>query len=241
MLRAYLVDMAVLRDYSRGLLGLGLFVAACVSLGMRTAVMAPGLLAMMYLLLGVSGTNSFDDLNGWGRLRLAMPLSRRDVVLGRYGSIVTLGLGGLAAGLATALVLAAVARVIPLPGGLSSALALSEDSLLGISLSAGALFAAGSLCAAVEVPLFFRFGNTRTTQYLPLVPLVALLCPIIVLGGSGMIDESALTPEGIAGALGLIWSPAGVAACLAGLLALSVAALSVSAAISLRLYEGREL
>lgn len=241
MLRAYLVDIAVLRDYSRALLGLGFFVAVCVSLGMRTTVMVPGLLTMMYLLLGVSGTNSFDDANGWGRLRLTMPLSRRDVVLARYGAIVTFGCGGLAAGLVAALILAAIALVVPLPGGLSPALALSGDALLGMLLSAGALFAVGSLCAAVEVPLFFRFGSTRATQYLPLVPLVALLCPIIVLGGSGMINESTLTAEGIAGALGHIWSPAGVAACLVGLLALSTALLGISAAISLRLYETREL
>ena len=241
MLRAYLVDMAVLRDYSRALLGLGFFVAACVSLGMRTTVAAPGLLAMMYLLLGVSGTNSFDDLNGWGSLRLTMPISRRDVVLARYGSIVTLGLGGLAAGLATALVLAAAASIVQLPGELSPALALSGDVLLGMGFSAGAFFAIGSLCAAVEVPLYFRFGSTRATQYLPLVPLFALLCPIIIAGGSGMIDESTLTAEGIGRALSLIWSPVGVAACLVGLAALSAVILAASAALSLHLYETREL
>lgn len=240
MLRAYLVDMTVLRDYSRALLGLGFFVAVCVSLGMQTSVMAPGLLAMMYLLLGVSGTNSFDDLNGWERLRLTMPLSRRDVVLARYGAIATLGLGGLALGLAAAVALGAVALFIPLLGELSSALALSGDALLGMCLSAGALFAVGSLCAAVEVPLFFRFGNTRATQYLPLVPLFVLLCPIIVLGGSGMIDESTLTVEGLAGALSLVWSPAGAAGCLIGLLALSAGSLALSAALSLKLYETRE-
>ena len=134
----------------------------------------------------------------------------------------------------------AVALLIPLPGELSSALALSGDALLGMCLSAGALFAVGSLCAAVEVPLFFRFGNTRATQYLPLVPLFALLCPIIVLGGSGMIDESTLTVEGLAGALSLVWSPAGAAACLIGLLALSAGSLALSAALSLKLYETRE-
>ena len=241
MLRAYLVEMTVLRDYARSLLGLGLIVAACVSLGMQTTMMAPGLLAMMYLLLGVSGTSSFNDLNGWGCLRLTMPLSRRDVVVARYGSVVTLGLGGLVAGLATTLVLAVVARVVPLPGELSPALALSEDVLLGMGLSAGALFAVGSLCAAVEVPLYFRFGSTRATQYLPLVPLFALLCPIIIAGGSGMIDESTLTAEGIGRALSLIWSPVGVAACLVGLAALSAVILAASAALSLHLYETREL
>ena len=56
-----------------------------------------------------------------------------------------------------------------------------------------------------------------------------------------MIDESTLTAEGIAGALSLIWSPAGVTACLVGLLALSTALLGISAAVSLRLYETREL
>lgn len=241
MLRAYLVDMTVLRDYSRALLGLGLIIAVCVSLGMQSSVMAPGLLAMMYLLLGVSGANSFDDLNGWGRLRLTMPLSRRDVVLARYGAIVTLGLGGLALGMAASLGLGAVALLTPLPGKLSSALALSGDALMGMCLSAGALFTVGSLCAAVEAPLFFRFGSTRATQYLPLVPLFALLCPIIVLGGSGMIDEGTLTVEGLAGALGLFWSPAGAAACLVALLTLSMGSLALSAALSLKLYKTREL
>ena len=127
--------------------------------------------------------------------------------------------------MAAAVALGAVALFIPLPGELSSALALSGDALLGMCLSAGALFAVGSLCAAVEVPLFFRFGNTRTTQYLPLVPLFVLLCPIIVAGGSGMIDESTLTVESLAGALSLVWSPAGAAGCLIGLLALSAGSL----------------
>ncbi|MFR3059947.1 MAG: hypothetical protein ACLTMI_08055 [Collinsella sp.] len=55
-----------------------------------------------------------------------------------------------------------------------------------------------------------------------------------------MIDESTLTVEGIAGALSLVWSPVGAAACLIGLLTLSAGSLALSAALSLKLYETRE-
>ena len=241
MLRAYLIDMTVLCDYARGILALGIFVATCVSLGMRTTVVAPGLLAMTYFLLGVTGANSFDDLSGWGSFRLTMPLSRRDVVLARYGSILTLALGGLAVGLVVALALSAVALVVPLPGGLSSTLVPSEGDLLVMGFTALACLTVGSLFAALEVPLYFRFGNTTATQYLPLVPILAVVCPIIVLAGSGTIDVSTLSPEALAGALGLVASPAGVAACVVGMLALSAVLLGISAAISLHLYERREL
>ena len=38
------------------------------------------------------GSAAYDEQNNWGLFRLTMPLSRRDMVLGRYGAIATLGM-----------------------------------------------------------------------------------------------------------------------------------------------------
>ena len=46
----------------------------------------------MFFMMGAMGLAAYDELNHWGLFRLTLPLSRRDVVLGRYGAIVTLGL-----------------------------------------------------------------------------------------------------------------------------------------------------
>ena len=52
MRRAYLIEMTVLRDYARQLLGLGLFIAICLSVGMHSIVAVPGLLCMLYFIMG---------------------------------------------------------------------------------------------------------------------------------------------------------------------------------------------
>ena len=84
MRRAYLIEMTVLRDYARQLLGLGLFIAICLSVGMHSIVAVPGLLCMLYFIMGALSTAAYDEQNNWGLYRLTLPVSRRDVILGRY-------------------------------------------------------------------------------------------------------------------------------------------------------------
>ena len=116
MRRAYLIELTVFRDYGKQLLALGFLVAVLVGCGMQTVLAAPSIITCMFFMMGAMGAAAYDEQNDWGRFRLTMPLSRRDVVLGRYGAIVTLGLGGMAVGLLAALAIGAVASAVELPG-----------------------------------------------------------------------------------------------------------------------------
>ena len=91
MKRAYLMEMTIFRDYIKQLMGVGFFVSIFVSAGMGSIVAAPAILTMMFFMMGCMSASAYDEQSNWGAFRLTMPVSRRDVVLGRYGVIVTLG------------------------------------------------------------------------------------------------------------------------------------------------------
>ena len=94
MKRAFLIEMTVLKSYVRQLVGLGFFVSIFVSIGMQRIVSVPGILTMMMFMMGSMSAAAYDEQSGWGLFRLTMPVSRRDVVLARYGvgAIVTRGI-----------------------------------------------------------------------------------------------------------------------------------------------------
>ena len=148
MKRAYLIEMTVIRDYARQLFALGVFVAACTCVGMQSVAAAPGVLTCMYFIMGALATSAYDEQNNWGLYRLTMPISRRDVVLGRYGVIATLGIMGMAAGLIGAVALSAIATVAPLPGDLKTALGLSPDNVQAMVFSCALCAVVGSGVAA---------------------------------------------------------------------------------------------
>ena len=92
-------------------------------------------------LMVVVTLSAYDDVSGWAAFRLALLLSRRDVVLGRYATVAVTCLASAVFGIAlSALVGPVEAAVLPLVTGetlatgwnLSDALALA---VAGISLS----------------------------------------------------------------------------------------------------------
>lgn len=241
MKRAYLIEMTVLGDYVKRLLGTALIVSVCIGLGMRSFIVVPGILAAMFFTVGAITSSAYDEHNGWGLFRLTMPVSRREVVLGRYGATATLGLLGAAVGAVAAFVLGAAATVLPLSGDLAEGLRLSPDGLRAMGLSTACCLAAGALIAAVETPVYLRFGQTKATQWLPLVVFALVFGSSLVLGASGLLDGDALTSGGLAGLLALADTPLGALACSGALLVLAAAALCISALVSIKLYEHREL
>ena len=100
----------------------------------------------------------------------------------------------------------------------------------------------GSFVASVVTPLYFRFGQSKATQYLPLIMvLVFFVLPVSLIGNSGLLDGGIVGTDALTSLLAFIETPAGVAASMGVLLAASALVLAVSAAVSLRLYERREL
>lgn len=238
--RAYLIEMNVFRDYAAYLLGMGFFVTPIVGVGMQTAIVAPAILACMYFMMSAMVASAYDDQNGWGKYRLTLPVSKRDVVLGRYAAIVTLGLIGALVGIVASLAIMAAASAVELPGGISESLALNGDRVVGMALATAVCVLIGSVVVSVVAPVFFKFGQTKATQILPTVIVVLFIVPVIVLGNSGAFDEG-VDLGVVTDFLKFVDDPAGAIIAIVAMMALFLALLAVSSAVSLRLYGKREL
>lgn len=241
MKRAYLIELTIFRDYGRQLFALGFLVAVLVGCGMQTILAAPSIITCMFFMMGTMGAAAYDEQNDWGRFRLTLPLSRRDVVLGRYGAIVTLGLGGMAVGLLAAFAISAVASAVELPGELSQALALDPGTLSGMAFATTFCLLIGATVASVMTPIYFRLGQTKATQLLPTIIVMIFVLPVVFLGNSRLLDGALPGLEQISAFLTYIKTPEGLAVGCAGMVAVAAAILAASAAISLKLYETREL
>lgn len=241
MRRAYAIEMTIFRDYARQLVGLGLLVSLCIGAGMQTPLAMPATLTCMFFMMSAMGLAAYDQLNHWELFRLTLPLSRRDVVLGRYAAIVTFGLLGMAVGVAGALAATGVATAAGLPGELGEAFSFDPGMLGVMAVTTCFTLLIGSVVASVVTPLYFRLGQTRATQILPTVIVLLFVVPVAFLGNSGMLDGGIPGMGLVSAALEALETPAGMAAGCAVLVALSAAALTASAAVSLRLYERREL
>ena len=241
MKRAYQIEMIVMHQYARQLLALGVFVAACTCVGMGSIVAAPGVLTCMYFIMGALATSAYDEQNGWGLFRLTMPLSRRDVVIGRYGMIATIGLIGMVAGLVGGTTLAAIATVAPLPGDLSTTFGLTQDNIQAMVFSCALCAIVGSGVAAIEEPVYFRFGQTKATQWIPMISVFLFIGPMVILGATGGLDNFAGIADAIRDIFAFIETPLGVTVSLVVALCIAAVFLGISAAVSLKLYEKREL
>lgn len=238
MKRAYLIELIIFRDYGKQLLPLGFLVAALIYCGTKTILAGPSIITILYFMMGAMGAAAYDEQNDWGRFRLTLPLSRRDVVLGRYGAIVTLGLGGMAVGLLAAFAISAVAHAVELPGELSQALALDAGALSAMTLSTASSLLIGSAVASIVTPIYFCLGQTKATQLLPMFIVVIFNLPLVF---SGLLGGSLPGIEYIDALFAYSETPEGLMLSCVGMVAAAAAILGLSAAIALRLYETREL
>lgn len=113
-----------------------------------------------------------DEQNGWERFRLTLPLTRRQVVFGRYASLALVAIGTIVFALALSFLLLGVISCMPagtLPEGLTPA------ALVGSVVGAVGVITLGM---AVTLPLVFRFGMTRATRFVPVVVVIAIACGI---------------------------------------------------------------
>ena len=241
MKRAYLMELTVFRDYFKQLLGVGCFVAVFVSMGMDTIVSAPAILTMMFFLLGTMAAATYDEQNNWGLYRLTMPVCRRDVVLARYGIIVTLGLGAMVLMSAVCMAIMGLASVVELPLGLSEVFAFDPDTLLGMVFSVAFCMALGSFLAALETPIYFKLGQNKTTQWIPMITVLLFVGPMLAVNATGVFESGAMDLEVFVSVLSFIQTPVGVATSFGIALVFALVALGISAVVSLKLYEHREL
>ena len=166
---------------------------------------------------------------GWERSRLAMPLSRKQVIAGRYASLAIVVVASTVLGAAVCLATAGVFyatptlaqfAVHPLPAD-AATFALAFGGVVG-----GTLILLGLL-----LPFIARFGAVDGMRYAPGLVLTAVMLAYLALFSSGMLQNGSLPqPDSFTAALVLAL----------GLTAMGAAFYVASSTIALRLYNQRD-
>lgn len=225
-------DLITIKNSAVALIAVVLFIGCSCALGSGTIIATAAAMSVTLPLMYLFSIAAYDEMNGWERFRLTLPMSRAQAVRGRYASMAIVAAIGALAGLAGSLVLAALAGPVEQLFGIS--IGFSSDVPLAVVGSA-ALLGAGVvlLTAAVALPPLMRYGVTRGTRALPVAFIAVMALGIII------VDN---TP-----AMTLLESWYGNATssslALAGVCAGAVVVLIYlgSAAIAARLYAKREL
>lgn len=236
MLRMMKMEFVVLKKYLKQIAFTMAFVVICFVAGMESLVSVPGMAFLMVMFSVSTSVSAYDEQNSWGMFRLVMPLSRRDVVFGRYAFNLLLAC---VAGLVAAALVAgflALGAAVELPDFLAD-LAVWDAQQLEATLAASISCACIGLClCSVTLPAYFKFGQTKATQYLPFIMLFLSVAPFLALGAIGgpLLDQvkDAIELTATTGGLGMVAFAA---------LGISLAVYAASACIAVRLYAARDL
>lgn len=172
-------DFAVLRSVLLQLLGICLVIALFMGYVMG-AVGTAAAIAAMVPFTGLFSLAAYDEQNNWERFRLTLPLTRRQVVFGRYASIALLTVGSLALALVLGLGIAALAGLLPaewLPESLSPS-ENTPEMIVGSTVGGVSVVA---IAMAVAMPVITRFGMTKAAR---IVPIIVVL--IVAFFGNGV-------------------------------------------------------
>ena len=226
-------DFSTMRSALLQLVGISLIIALFMGVIADTVVGPVAVIISMMPFMFLFSLAAVDEQNGWERFRLTMPITRRQVVFGRYASIALLTVATALFGLLLAAVIIGVATALPAgtaPAGLTAE-ANPPAMIVGAAVGSVVVIAVGS---SVALPLITRFGMTRGARIVPLVVVMAMVTAIGIIGDGAAID-SALA--------GLVqWLDTGNNyLLLAVAMLLVVAAIYIASAfLSAKLYEGRE-
>lgn len=231
-------DLLVARNLLLQLLGICIVVGLVMCYAMETTVGGIAAVAAMAPLIYLFTMAGLDEQNNWERFRLTLPMSRRQVVLGRYLSLFVVSVATTAIAFLAGVLIAAAAEALAdgQPDNRFTLLsfAFNPPEALLASVVASALVIL--LSSSIALPLIARFGMTRAARFVPLA-FVILIAAAIGFFGDNVAAFDILANLDAAIDAG-DWSILGT-----GIAAISAAALIiyiVSALIAVKLYEQRE-
>lgn len=236
MMRMVKMELVVFGQYLKQLLFTMAFTVTCVAVGVGSISIIPST-AFVVMIFSFSMAGAvYDEQNAWGAYRMAMPLSRRDVVFGRYAFNLFTALGvSLIAAVITA-VLVALGTMLPVQGFVADLLVWNEDTTASAIAGVVSCMCIGLALNSITLPVFFKFGHTKATQWLPFIMLLLSVLPFVVMGMIGgepfALLEQALNTAQATGGMGMIGF---------GALVVALVVYGVSACVSIKFYEARSL
>lgn len=236
MMRMLKMELTVFGQYLRQLVFSILFMAVCFTVGVGSTSMLPGIIFMMGMFSLSNSASHYDEQSDWAAFRLTMPVSRRDVVLGRYLFVVA---GTLIASLFVAVaacLLSWMGGASLLPEVVANVVRLDADMIQAGVFALAFCSAMGFVTASVSMPVFFKCGQTKATQWLPFIMMFLGVAPLMV--GGFMGEEAIMAMQQ---ALSFAETPEGLTSFTVGALIFGAVCYAVSALVSLRVYKAREL
>lgn len=225
-------DLLIAKKYLVQQLGIAIVVGIfiCIMIGnLYVVTPAVGVMIPFSLIIMIL---SLDERANWQQFRLALPISRGDVIRGRYVSFLLLALLGIAVGLLTAFLVIVAAQLMPNVPQLADLMAnFSWQALLMVSVAGISIIL---VMLAIVMPLFSRFGMTKAVRYLPLLIIFGVWIAFT-------LPQNGPPPAFVLDVLNLLETPVGTVAVAAGILAIVAVVYVVSAIVSMRLYKKREL
>lgn len=237
MLTAMRMDCLVCSQYLKGSLATSAIMAACLVLGMGSFAAIPGTIFLVSNMGFTISAYSYDERNGWAAYRATLPISRRDMVLGRYLATLAMALVEYVLALALCLLLVGVMRVVEAPGMLEATFAWNSEQAAALALSSSVCVAIGMVIMAVSHVVALRFGMAKAMQYVPVVLCVLGLLPVFV----PLLFMGEETRTAVLAQLGAVLESGGLLLIPVVCLTVAGAAYALSAAIGVRVYERREL
>ena len=151
MKNAVSCDLRTLAPFMPSIIVTLVFAGTFMMIGCGSVGAAGGVSSMMTLLCAFS-LAGYEDQNSWGRFRATLPLSRREIVAGRYATVLVLAFAG--ALLGTAVSLALQCLFAALPQAKSPELVAPAE----VFASSLASMAFGLIACAIAIPFLTKFG-----------------------------------------------------------------------------------
>lgn len=225
-------DLLTGKKYLLSQLVTGMIVAVLIGTFMGNVYTALVLLTVLIPFTLVFTIISLDERNNWQSLRLTLPLSRTDIVLGRYASALLFTICGLVLGFVAVGIVFALSLVLP-------EVVSFEDMMGDFGWQPLVLVSVGGLgmmliMLSIILPMTTRFGMTKAVRYVPL--LFLLFIPLgYVADLTGFASQ-----QFVLDFVNWVKSPEGSLQLTALVAVATCAIYAVSGAISLKLYERRE-
>lgn len=223
-------DLITSKNTLLSLLGITIFVSAFIAIGTGTLVTAVACTAAMAPFMYLFSIAAYDEQNGWERFRLTLPISRKQVAYGRYASTFIIMICALALAIAEGLVIGAIAGALP-AGTVDAGLTLAEFDapiITGIAVVTQLIIL---ISATFTLPLIMRFGMTKGSRIVPVVLVCGLSAGAAFFGSSA--DPLMLSS--------LVNNTGTQVTVLAAASVVALILYGLSALLSARLYEQREL
>lgn len=223
-------DLITSKNVAVQLLLMSVVICGFLAWGTNETIVGTAAMATMTPMMYLFSIFAYDEMNGWERFRLSLPITKRQVVYGRYISMLIIAVISLLAAWIVSFVFLAVVQAC---GGLGMSTELVDlDAFIAILDCGFAGFIFIIVLASLTLPLLMRFGMNKATRLLPLLVVVTVVLASVAIGNmSGAIDLTAIRTF-LNENTGLITAAACIVAAI-----LYVA----SAFIAARLYRAREV